>query len=122
VNNGTGAVRLILTSGQIEAAGVGNTTLNAVNTNTGGTVINSGNIIIGATGALGTGGVTVNQAILTQHLGGVIPSSNVLTLGGGSLVNLASQANTLAGITVNNLGLQGPYRWTVAPQSGPHVR
>ncbi|WP_395748858.1 autotransporter-associated beta strand repeat-containing protein [Prosthecobacter sp.] len=108
VDNGTGAVRLIFTSGQIEGAGVGNTTINAVNTNTGGTILNSGNIILGATGALGTGGLTVNQAILTQTAGSVIPASNVLTLGGGSLVNLASQANTLAGITVNNLGGAAP--------------
>ncbi|WP_395736830.1 autotransporter-associated beta strand repeat-containing protein [Prosthecobacter sp.] len=108
VDNGTGAVRLIFTSGQVEAAGVGNTTINAVNTNTGGTILNSGNIILGATGALGTGGLTVNQAILTQNAGGVIPSSNVLTLGGSSLVNLAAQANTLAGININNLGGAAP--------------
>ena len=102
-----GAVRVIFTSGQIEAAGVGNTILNAVNTYTGGTVINSGNIVLGATGQLGTGGLTVDQAIFTQTAGGVIPSSNTLTLGGGSLVNLVGN-NTLAGLTVNNLGGAAP--------------
>lgn len=112
ITDNGGASRVIFTSGQIEAAGVGNTNLNAVSTNTGGTVINSGNIVLGATGALGTGGLAVNQGIFTQTLGGVIPSTNMLTMGGGSLVILANQANTLAGITFNNLGGAAP---TVTP-------
>ena len=111
-NNGTGAVRLVFTSGQVEAAGVGNTTLNAVNTNTGGTIINSGNIVLGATGALGTGGITINQGSLTQLLGGMLPSTNALTMGGASTLTLANQANTLAGITFNNMGGAAP---TVTP-------
>ena len=106
VDNG-GATRVVFTSGQIEAAGVGNSNLNAVNTNTGGSVFNSGNYVLGATGALGTGGLTVNQAILTQLAGGVIPSTNALTMGGSSLVNLVG-SNSLAGITFNNLGGAAP--------------
>ncbi|MBB5031378.1 autotransporter-associated beta strand repeat-containing protein [Prosthecobacter vanneervenii] len=107
IADNSGAIRVIFTSGQVEAAGVGNTIINSVNTYTGGTVINSGNIVLGATGQMGTGGLTVNQAIFTQTAGGIIPSSNTLTLGGASLVNLAGN-NTLAGIIVNNLGGSAP--------------
>ena len=107
-DNGTGAVRLILTSGQIEAVGADFMNINGVNTNSGGTIINSGNIVLGATSALGTGGLTVYQGTLTQTAGNSIPSSNALTMGGGSAVTLAAQTNTLAGITFNNNGGAAP--------------
>ena len=109
-NNGTGALRLILSSGQVEAAGVGNTTLEGINTYTGGTVLNAGNYVIGATGALGTGGITVSGGSLTQTAGGAIPSQ-ALTMMGNSLVTLAGN-NSLTGITFTNNGGSAP---TVTP-------
>ncbi|NBS01305.1 MAG: hypothetical protein EBS72_03980, partial [Rhizobiales bacterium] len=109
-DNGTGALRLILSSGQVEAAGVGNTTLGGVNTYTGGTVLNAGNYVIGAAGALGTGGITVSGGSLTQTAGGAIPSQ-ALTMMGNSLVTLAGN-NSLTGITFTNNGGSAP---TVTP-------
>ncbi len=106
VNNGTGAVRVILSSGQAESAGVGITNVNGVNTYTGGTVIQSGNIVLGATGQLGTGGLTVNNGTFTQTAGGVIPSQ-AWTLGGGSSVTLAGN-NSLTNLTFNNNGGAAP--------------
>lgn len=106
VNNGTGAVRVIYNSGQIEGAGVGNTNLNAINTNTGGTIINAGNYVLGATGGLGTGGLTINQGVLTQTAGGVIPAQ-AWTMNGASAATLAGN-NSLTTLTINNNGGTAP--------------
>ncbi len=99
----TGPVRLIL------AGGDGSTSqliLTGTNTYTGGTVINQGTRVLGATGTLGSGGITVNGGTFIQTAGGVIPSQN-LTLGGSSVVTLAG-ANSLSGITFNNMGGGAP--------------
>lgn len=104
---GTGPVRLIVSLPDNNAAST--LTLSGTNTYTGGTIINQGPVVLGATGTLGTGGITVNgPGSLTQTLAGVIPSSNTLTLGGSSTVTLANQANSLAGLVINNLGGSAP--------------
>jgi autotransporter-associated beta strand protein len=103
VDNGTGAVRLIKSSGD---AGASVMTFNGTNTYTGGTIVNIGTMVLGATGRLGTGGLTVNQATFTQTAGGVIPSQ-ALTLNGGATVTLAGN-NTLAGVTLVNAGGAAP--------------
>ncbi len=102
VDNG-GAIRVIKSSGDTGASVM---TLNGTNTYTGGTVINMGTLVLGATSTLGSGGITVNQGTLTQTAGAIIPSQ-LLTLGGGSTVTLAGN-NSLSGITVNNLGGAAP--------------
>ncbi|GEP44951.1 autotransporter-associated beta strand repeat-containing protein [Brevifollis gellanilyticus] len=106
-NNGTGAVRTIFGSGQLgETVATGAVTLNGTNTYTGGTVINSGAITLGATGTLGSGGLTVKNGIFTQTAGGVIPSQ-ALTLGGGASVTLAGN-NSLTTLTIDNNGGSAP--------------
>lgn len=106
-NNGTGAVRAIFGSGQQgETVATGALTLNGTNTYTGGTVINSGAITLGATGTLGSGGLTVKNGIFTQTAGGVIPSQ-ALTLGGGASVTLAGN-NSFTTLTIENNGGGAP--------------
>ena len=103
VDNGVnGAVRLILTAGD-KQGGTSVVTLNGANTYTGGTVINGGARVLGATGVLGTGGLELVEGSLTQTLGGVIPAQ-ALTLGGGSTLTLANQANSFTSLTVRNVG------------------
>lgn len=62
--------------------GVGKWILTATNTYTGSTTINAGTLRITAPGALGTGGVTVNAAVL--EIGGVSVTANDLTLNNGA--------------------------------------
>lgn len=100
-----GPVRLILSEGD-GTAGTSTVTLSGTNTYTGGTVFNQGSRILGATGTLGSGGITVNQAIFAQTLGGIIPAQS-LTMGGGSTVTLAGN-NSLTGVTFNNMGGAAP--------------
>ena len=106
-NNGSGAVRLILssseTSGTLQAV-----TINGTNTYTGGTVLNGGHTIVGNTGTIPAGGITLNGATLSQSIAGqstpgVINSANIITLNGPSTLNLVNN-NTLAGLVFNNNG------------------
>ena len=99
-DNGGQAVRLITAAGD---GGTSVLNLNGVNTNTGGTVFNLGTINLGAGAALGSGGLELVRATLNQTLGGVIPVQS-LTMGGGSTLTLANQANTFTSITVRNNG------------------
>ncbi len=101
----TGPVRLIVSGGDTRPAASG-LILNGTNTYTGGTVMNATTIVLGAAGTLGTGGITVNGATFVQTAGGVIPAQ-ALTLGGSSVVTLAG-ANSLTGITFNNMGGAAP--------------
>ncbi|MEA3207689.1 MAG: hypothetical protein QOE70_746 [Chthoniobacter sp.] len=105
VDNPNGdAVRLVHTS-----YNGGNLILaNGSNSYSGGTVVNggagfTGTLTIGATGKLPGGGLTINQATVTQAAGGVIDSTNAVTLNGSSTLTLTG-ANTLAQLTINNIG------------------
>lgn len=98
IDNG-GAVRVIKNSGDTGASVM---TWNGTNTYTGGTVLNMGTLVLGATSTLGSGGITVYQATLTQTAGAIIPTQ-MLTMNGPGTVTLAGN-NTLTGITINNQG------------------
>ena len=93
-------------------------TLQGSNTYTGGTVINAGMLVLGASGTLPAGGsgITINGALsynggnasgLTQTAGGTI-ANQAVTLNGPATLTLAGN-NTLTSITYNNSG------GTVAP-------
>jgi autotransporter-associated beta strand protein len=105
-DNGPGGVVRLVVSG---SDGNANLTLNATNTYTGGTVINSGVLIVGSTGVLPGGGITVasgfnsGSGILAQQTGGVIDSSNTITLTGNGQVVLAGK-QTLNGLVFNGNG------------------
>ncbi len=104
ITDNGGPIRVIKTSGD---TGVSVMTWNGTNTYTGGTVLNMGTLVLGSTSTLGSGGLTVNQAILNQTAGSIIPAQ-ALTLGGGASITLANQANSFTGITFNNLGGAAP--------------
>ncbi|MGC4007429.1 MAG: autotransporter-associated beta strand repeat-containing protein [Pirellulales bacterium] len=107
VDNGTGPVRLVLNGDQ------NNTTsnrfnINGVNTYTGGTVINAGLALVGATGNIPAGGITINNAVLAEAVSGqAIPGSinatNVVTLNGNGRLDLSGDT-TVAGLVFNNNG------------------
>lgn len=107
VNNGANPVRFILS--QSENSGNAKTvTINSVNTNTGGFVANLGTTVLGATGVLPAGGISLNSATLNQTAAGqaspgTINVANVVTLNGPATLNLVNN-NTLAGIVFNNTG------------------
>jgi autotransporter-associated beta strand protein len=85
--------------------------LNGTNTYTGGTVINAGMLVLGASGTLPAGGITINGGPvnsggatgLTQTLGGNI-ASQAVTLNGASALTLAATTQSLTSITINNNG------------------
>ena len=105
VNNTNGdAVRLVYTPYN----GATLSLANNLNSYTGGTVVNggvafTGTLNVGATGIIPAGGLTINQATVTQTLGGVINASNAPVLNGGAVLTLTGN-NTLAGLTFNNIG------------------
>lgn len=106
-DNGGTPVRLIVSSSEAVNSAQ-RTTLNALNTYTGGTVVNQGTLAIGAAGTLPAGGVTLNNGALTQQVPGqatpgTITPSNVVTLNGSSALNFAGP-NTINGIVFNNHG------------------
>jgi autotransporter-associated beta strand protein len=88
-------------------------TISLVNPNasyTGGTVLNAGTLTLNntaATAVIPAGGLEVNNATLTMNnFAGQIAAANVVTLNGGSTVNLYGN-NTLAGVVFNNTGGTG---------------
>jgi autotransporter-associated beta strand protein len=114
-DNGTGPVRLVRSSGDMQVSLM---TLAGANAYTGGTVINSGQLTLGATGTLGSGGLTLASGAngitsgtlvattFTQTAGGVIPSQ-ALTMYGNTAVTLAG-ANSLTAVTIDNDGGAAP--------------
>jgi autotransporter-associated beta strand protein len=114
-DNGTGAVRLVRSSGDMQVSLM---TLTGANTYTGGTVINSGQLTLGATGTLGSGGLVVASGsngadtgtlvatTFTQAAGGIIPSQ-ALTMYGNTAVTLAGN-NSLTAVTIDNDGGGAP--------------
>ena len=107
-NAAGGPVRLVF-NGSDSATNL--LTLNGNNTYTGGTVINSGMLVLGASGTLPAGGITLNGSLsssganasgLTQTAGGVI-APQAVTLNGPATLTLAGN-NALASITFNNNG------------------
>ena len=112
-NNGTGAVRLIKASGAADtapgSAASDFLTLNGTNTYSGGTVVNGGNLVIGATGNIPAGGLTISGGEVSgvgavfQDPGGVINSANTVTVNGLGALNLSGN-NTLAGLVFNDSG------------------
>ena len=112
-DNGSGAVRLIKASGSGDnAPGSGNAdflTLNGTNTYTGGTVVNGGNLVVGATGNIPAGGITISGGDISgvgaifQDVGGVIHPANTVTVNGLGALSLVG-SNTLAGLVFNDSG------------------
>ena len=111
-NNGLGnAVRLI-------KDGAGTLTLTAANTFTGGTVLNRGTLNLtptitdGSVVVLPTGGITINGGVtgtgttLNVNTSGAIAAGNDVTLNGRAALTYATAAttNSLASITLNNIG------------------
>jgi autotransporter-associated beta strand protein len=85
-------------------------TLQGTNTYTGGTVVNAGMLVLGASGTLPSGGITINGSPanggntgLTQTLGGVIVPQAV-TLNGAASLALAATSQSLTSLTINNVG------------------
>ncbi len=85
-------------------------TIAGSNTYTGGTVINGGGGTVSLTSATGTavstGGLTINNAAVTQTVAGNIAAANDVTLNGGGTLALAG-INTLNSLTFNNTGGTG---------------
>jgi autotransporter-associated beta strand protein len=123
-DNGSGPVRFILSSSEI--SGTAQTvTLNGTNTHSGGTVLNLGTTVIGATGTLPAGGITLNSATLNQAIAGqaavgVINPANIVTLNGPSTLNLVNN-NTLAGLVFNNNGATSMGAAATSANSNPTV-
>ncbi|MEZ0256265.1 MAG: autotransporter-associated beta strand repeat-containing protein, partial [Chthoniobacter sp.] len=101
---GVGTVTLV-------KAGAATMVLTAANTYTGGTIVTQGTLTLNATAGANTvvlpaGGVTINTgAVLTESTNaGQIDASNVITINGSGILNLAGAANTLGGLILNNNG------------------
>ena len=97
VDNGAQALTLY-------KSGPGSLGLSAVNTYTGGTVVNQGTLLLEGTGqTLNTGNLTINGGTVTEStVSGQIPSTTVVTMNGG-LLNLLGN-HTLPGLTLNTKG------------------
>ncbi|CAN5238168.1 hypothetical protein BH11PLA2_BH11PLA2_09590 [soil metagenome] len=119
-DNGTGVVRLIVTSTElavptpnvITTTATNLVTINAANNYSGGTVLNGGNTIIGNAGVIpfSTAGVTLNAASLSTFIAGqavagqgTITATNTVTINGPSFLNLVN-STTLANLVFNNNG------------------
>lgn len=105
IDNGTGAVRLIKTSGD---TGVSILTLNGVNTYTGGTVVNQGTLNIGASSNIPLAanpatGLIIRGGNVTTNAPGAIAAGNVATLEGSSVLSFYGN-NTIQGLVFNNNG------------------
>jgi autotransporter-associated beta strand protein len=103
VDNGATPVRLIVNSG--DAAGNANrTTLLGANTYTGGTVVNQGQLAVGATGVIPSGGVSLNGGALTVLPGGVVNANNTITMNGLSILNYINNNTAAYALAFNNNG------------------
>jgi autotransporter-associated beta strand protein len=117
-DNGATPVRLIVNSG--DAAGNANrTTLTGANTYTGGTVVNQGQLAVGATGVIPSGGVTLNGGALTVLPGGVVNTNNTITLNGLSILQYVNNNTAAYGVAFNNNGgATGPVWSSYVPGQG----
>ncbi len=101
-NGGTSAVRAIYS-----AAGGAIGLVNPNASYTGGSVVNGGTLSLNAASAVAVvpaGGLEINNATVTMNgFAGQIDATNVVTLNGGSIVNLWGN-NLLKGIVFNNSG------------------
>jgi fibronectin-binding autotransporter adhesin len=108
IQNTTGTVTLKLSAGTLD--------LNGVNSYSGGTSINGGNLVIGSSGGLPAGGAVVNSSALTILAGtsaspvtaGNVSGSGALIVGNSSgtagylMLQPGSHTSTLASLTVNS--------------------
>lgn len=105
VNNGASAVVLTHT-------GTGTTTFSAANTNTGGTIINSGTLKLGSGGALGGAAVTIRSAGTfdmggqASNLASNVTNAGVITnTGSTAALTLGAAGNTNSGSITGNVNL-----------------
>jgi autotransporter-associated beta strand protein len=91
-----GPLRLVISSS--EAAGSGNSvTLTAVNTYTGGTVLNQGAVVIASGAVLPGGGLVLNNASLSQAAGGTF-TAQAVTMNGAAAALTFSGNNTISSL------------------------
>ncbi len=114
-DNGATRVKLILSNFQRDNLNNQDANLTAGNTHTGGTVVSGGNIVfLTATNTGETpipsafdpaqGLIIDNSTVTMVSSAQQIAASNIVTLNGGSVLNLAGANNTLAGIVFNSSG------------------
>jgi autotransporter-associated beta strand protein len=123
-------------NGELSMDGVGTLTLSGANTYTGDTVVNSGNVVVGSSAALGsTAGETVVNTNGTLVLpGGVTTGAEPITLIGTPMVVNQAGANTLGGpitllagatptfeVTGGSLDLDGSLTGATGPDLGAAI-
>ncbi|RBP47685.1 putative secreted protein with PEP-CTERM sorting signal [Roseimicrobium gellanilyticum] len=130
VNNGTGAVTLVLNadSGRGTGNNTNETVLSGANTYTGGTFVNGGRVQLNTAGANGstitatgtgnltiTGGTSTNGSTFDERSATVmlmssnqIHNSAIVTINGGATLNLNGFNQTLGGLVFNNTGGNTP--------------
>ena len=104
--------QVISGTGSVRQNGAGTTTLTGNNTYSGGTTINAGTLQVGnggTTGALGTGNITNNAALVINRsnavtFGQVISGTGTLTKLGAGTTTLTG-ANTYSGTTTISAGV-----------------
>jgi autotransporter-associated beta strand protein len=92
-------------TGGLTMNGSGALTINASNTYTGGTVLNSGTLVLSNAAALGNGTLTLNGGSLNQNIGsGVTVSNNIAQIWNGNftVINSAAINIGLGAVTVND--------------------
>jgi rhamnogalacturonan endolyase len=98
---------LISGAGSLLQAGSGTLTLGASNTYSGGTTISAGTLQIGTGGAVGSGNVTNNTALIFNNSGsnvvsGAISGSGSVTILGGGTVALNGNSTYSGGTSISN--------------------
>ncbi len=112
-NNATeGLSTLVSGAGTLTKEGTGILAVNSANTYTGGTLVNSGRLVVNASGALGTGTVLVSQGA-EIGLGGVTLANNVS--GAGRIIKTANNTGILTGLN-NHTGGTDIQQGTLAGQ------
>ncbi len=119
-DNGGTRVRLVVTNYNRENLLNQDFVLTAPNTYTGGTVYSGGNTLyldgsaessgvapIPAAAVAANGLIINNSTVTMQNIAQQIAAANIVTLNGGSVLNLIGANNTLAGIVFNSNGGKG---------------